>query len=113
MLEDLIKEIRDTEAQAETVHKNALEKGKEMVAEAEKKAGKLLSDSALKLKQERSAALQEANKTADLKAAEMLKAGVEEAENLLNEKNNEILEKADEVVRELLKRYIPEEDEEE
>jgi len=108
MIESVLKDVREAENQAELMQKEAYQRGKEIVLDAEAEADAQIKATVQECKEDRIRSLQNARRIANDRTQLILKKGAESAEALAEEKNSAVEECADKVVAVLLERYINE-----
>ena len=106
MIEDVLKEIREAEQRAEQLQKEAYQRGKELVLNAEAEAERQRKDTVRECKEDRKAALQRARVTSGDKAQAAFKKSVEQVANMTEDKSPEIEKAASKVVELLIEKYI-------
>jgi len=105
MIDTVLKEIREAEAEAEQLEKDAYAKGRELVLNAEAEAERQKKITVLECKEDRKKAAAEARRRADEKAQLVLKKGAENALKLIDEKNSAVEDAANKVMNILFERY--------
>ena len=110
MIDDVLNDIRQAEEKAERMQKQAYQRGKEIVLNAEAEAEAQKKATVAECKEDRARILQNARAKADEKTKAILKKGSEDAEYLIAEKAPVIEECADKVVAILLSKYFGEEE---
>lgn len=105
MIEAAIKEIRDAEFTAEQMQKEAYQKGKQLVLDAEAEADKQKRMTMQECKEQRKAAYAEARKTAEERTQAILNKGEEDADALIEQTKPAVLDAANKVVAALIAKY--------
>lgn len=105
MIDEILKDIKDAEAKAEQLQKDAYAKGKEIVFNAELEAEKQKKSTVKECKADVKRAAEEAESAAALKRAAILRDGEKRAAELIAAKKNEVEKEADKVVGMLLSKY--------
>ncbi len=105
MIDTVLKEIREAEAEADKLQKDAYAKGRELVLNAEAEAERQKKITVLECKEDRKKAALEARRRADEKAQIVLKKGAENAIRLIDQKNSAVEDAANKVMGILFERY--------
>ncbi len=106
-IDNVLVEIRDAEAAAEQLVKDAAQAGRDAVLGAQADADKRYADTVAQCKQQRKDALNEAEEQARDRRAAILRKGAEAAQDLIDNNNSKIEDAADEVVARLVEKYKP------
>lgn len=105
MIEEVIKEIKDAEAQADELMEKAYDDGKKIVLDAEIKSEAQKKATVSECREDMKKALAEAQKKADIERSGILVEGEKQAEAFKNDKKKLVETVADDVVSALLKKY--------
>lgn len=106
MIDSVLKDIRDAEEQAENMQRQAYQRGKDMILQAEAEATAQKRTTVAECKEERKSALQKARDAADERTQNMLKKGESDAEYFVQEMQGSLDGFADTVVKAVLDKYI-------
>ena len=106
MIDTVLKEVREAEEKAELMQKQAYQRGKEIVLNAEAEAEAQKKATVKECKEERANVLQEARRRAADRTRNILDKGAEDANHLADEKNSAVEDCADKIVEILLNKYI-------
>lgn len=106
MIDDVLKDIREAEAEAEQIQQDAYAEGKQIILQAELDAQKQKKATLSECKDDQRAALASAEKRANVKREEILKKGQKAAQKLIEDKNSDIEEQADKLVEVLIAKYV-------
>ena len=109
MIDDVLKEIREAEAQADEIVSEAQNKAKQIVQQAEIDAEKQKKATVLQCRDDRRVALDKAEASAQKRREDILKKGQKSADELVANHNLAASEKADELSRLLVEKYCGEE----
>lgn len=110
MIDDVLKEIREAEAQADEIVQEAQKKAKQIVQEAEIDAEKQKKATVLQCRDDRRVALDKAEANAQKKRAEILQKGQKSADELAMNHNLAASEKASEFSGALVAKYCGKKD---
>ena len=105
MIEDVLLEIREAEAKAEQIVRDAHESAKNILLTAETEADRLRRDTQQKVKDMRRQSLADAEKLAADRRNAILKSGADSARELTENKTSAVEEAADKIVQMLLEKY--------
>ncbi|MDE6060222.1 MAG: hypothetical protein K2G31_01965 [Clostridia bacterium] len=105
MIETAIKEIKEAELKAEQMQKDAYQRGKEIVLEAEAEAERQKRQTVQACKVDRDNALNEARRKASEKSQAIIKEGEAQAQALVDEKKAVADAAAGKIVDMLLAKY--------
>jgi len=105
MIDEIIKEIKDMEAKADDMQKEAYQKAKEIVLKAELDAEELKKKTIKECKASQKQAVAKAETDAQEKRDVILKKGKNEALILQEEKSKLANKKVDDIVKALLDKY--------
>ncbi len=108
MIESVLKDVREAESKADAMQKEAYQKGKEIVLNAETEAEAQKKSTVQECKADRAEALKQARRIAFERTQAILKSGQEAADTLADEKNSAIEDGADKIVAMLFDRYLNE-----
>lgn len=105
MIDEVLNEIREAEAKADQIQKDAYQQSKDIMVQAELEASKLKKQTVLDCKQHQKEAQAEAEEKANKERETILKKGQQKADKLVEDKNAAIETAADKIVDELLTKY--------
>lgn len=111
MIDDVLKDIREAEAQAEDMQQEAYQEAKRIVLEAEIEAQKQKRLTFAECKDTQKGEIALAEQKALEKREEILKKGAKDAEKLAQSKQKDIDEQADKLVEVLLASYLKKDEE--
>ena len=108
MLENVLRDIHEAESKAEAMQKEAYQKGKEIVLNAEAEAEAQKKSTVQECKADRAKALRDSHRLAAERTQVILKNGENEANAFADSKNSAIEDCANEIVAILFEKYITE-----
>lgn len=105
MIEEVLKEIKEAEANAEEARKEAIARGKQIVLDAEAEAERQKKLTAEQCKADMKAAVAAAEEQAAVRRAAILEEGEKSAAALAASKKKQIEKAADELLAAFVKKY--------
>lgn len=106
MIETVLKEVRDAENKAEQMQKDAYQRGKELVLNAEVEAETQRKSTVRECKEERTAALDEARRNAERKSQAYIKKGADSAAAMEIDRRAEVEACANKVAAMFIAKYV-------
>lgn len=105
MIDEVLKDIREAELKAEEMQKDAYQKGKDIVLQAEIDAENQKKETLKECKQDQKKAVAVAEKNAQDRRNAILKKGQKAAEELIENHNSTVEEISDRIVEMLVNKY--------